>query len=69
MQGKDKIFLHVWEDNVAPKTKLQIHWMESGKGAAFLIVNAFEEVVEIRLRCIRQIFFEHLTTILSELVR
>jgi len=43
--------------------------MESGKRAAFLIVNAFEEVVEIRLRCIRQIFFEHLTTILSELVR
>jgi len=72
VQGKaDKTFLDVSENIVAfeIKIKLLIHRMESGKIAAFLVLNAFAEEVEIYWRCIRQIFLEHLTTFLSALVR
>ena len=50
MQGKaDKTFLDVSENIVAfeIKIKLLIHRMESGKIAAFLVLNAFAEEVEI----------------------
>jgi len=70
-QGKYIIFLDVLADIVAlqNKIKLNIHRMESGKIAAFLILKASPEEVEINLRCIRQIFLERLNTFLSELIR
>ena len=43
------------------KIKLQIHRTESGKTAAFLTLNASAEVW-FNLRCIRQTFYERLTT-------
>jgi len=44
------------------KIQLWIYLIESGKIAAFLVLNAFAEEMEIDLCCTRQIFLERLTT-------
>jgi len=64
MHRKGKIFLDVSEDIVTfeGEIKLLIHRIESGKIADFLALNAFAEEIEIYLRCIHQIFLEHLIT-------
>ena len=48
MQGKDKMFLDVSEDDVAFESKIKLT-------ADFLTLNAFAEEVEIGVLCIHQI--------------